>query len=102
VVSSDDGSLAIMGCPPFLKLGYECEVMNSHHGAITQMKRSQDHNVLVTVGLDGVIFVYRVSEVPNLAYGKHSRRAAEKLEELEREEKRKKTMKDKFDTVNAS
>ena len=66
------------------------------------MKRSQDHNVLVTVGLDGVIFVYRVSEVPNLAYGKHSRRAAEKLEELEREEKRKKTMKDKFDTVNAS
>jgi hypothetical protein len=43
----------------------------------------------VTTGLDGVIFVYRVSEVPNLAYGKYTKKVTEKLEQLEYEESKK-------------
>jgi hypothetical protein len=29
------------------------------------MKRSEDNQIVVTAGVDGTIFVYRVSEKPN-------------------------------------
>ena len=94
VVSSDDGRLFIYGTPPFLKKGRECEVMNSHIGSINCIKRSYDFKILVSVGDDGTVFVYRVGEVPNTSIGNYTKKINEKIENYERELRKKKQMKD--------
>lgn len=95
VISSDDGRLVVFGMPPFLKKGLECEVMNCHTSSIIQIKRSEDHKIFITSGRDGVLFIYRVNEIPNLGYGKFTKQTNDKYDEIEQIERRKKNMKDR-------
>jgi len=84
VLASDDGKLFIYGTPPNLKIGRECEVMNSHVGAITGIQKSYDNKIVATCGVDSTIFIYRVSEVPNNKIGHFTKKLMDQVEEAER------------------
>ena len=86
-MSLDNGRLYLYGMQPNLKIGREVDVLNTHHGAINILKKSVDNQIVVSGGVDGTIFIYRVSEVPNSMVGKFSRRSKELGEKLIREER---------------
>jgi hypothetical protein len=64
----------IYGKPPYLKAGKEIDMINTHNGAIVQLKKRYDSGILVSVGSDGVVFVYRVTDAPNKNIGRISRK----------------------------
>jgi len=57
-----------------MKEGREIEVMNTHHGACTTLKKNHDSSILISAGLDGSIFVYKVTEAPNKNAGTWNRK----------------------------
>jgi WD40 repeat protein len=61
LMASDSGKVFVYGIPPYLKENLECDVFNTHFGAITCMKVHYDSSLVVTAGKDGSIFVYRVN-----------------------------------------
>ena len=84
MIATDDGKLFVYGTPPNLKFGRECDVMNTHIGPITNIKRTFDNKIVATSGADGMIFVYRVSEVQNNKIGHYTKKVTEQITELER------------------
>ena len=77
-MSLDNGRLYTYGLVPYLQDNLEINVMNSHHGTISMLRKSHDNKILVSCGKDGVIFVYKVSESSNKNVGSWTR----KLENL--------------------
>ena len=74
VMSLDNGRIYVYGLYPYLHESREVDVVNAHHGQINSLKKSYDNQIMVSVGDDGTIFVYRVSEVPNKNVGSWSRK----------------------------
>lgn len=86
-VTLDNGRIYMYGMQPNLKLGRETDVMNTHQGQINKILKTHDNQIVITGGEDGTIFIYRVSEVPNNAVGKFTRRSIELRDKLVREER---------------
>jgi len=84
----DNGRLYTYGLVPYLLEKYEINVMNTHHGSISMLRKSHDNKILVSCGKDGVIFVYRVSETSNKNVGSWSRKMENLREKYEMEERK--------------
>ena len=84
----DNGRLYTYGLVPYLEQGLEINVMNSHHGNISMLRKSNDNKILVSCGKDGVIFVYKVSETSNKNVGSWTRKLENLKEKYEREARR--------------
>lgn len=69
VLVKNNGRICLFGLPPNLKAGREVEVMNTHHGAAKTLKKNHDSSILISGGVDGSIFVYKVTEAPNKNVG---------------------------------
>jgi hypothetical protein len=74
VMALDNGRIYLYGIHPYLQASREVDVMNAHHGQINSLKKSYDNQIMVSIGQDGTIFVYKVSEVPNKNVGSWSRK----------------------------
>ena len=75
------------GKSPYLKQGWEIEVLNTHSGRVNHMATINRHNstkLLVSSGSDGTVFVYRVSEAENKNVGSFTRKNAYQLEKCQR------------------
>lgn len=83
----NNGRLVIYGLQPNLKKGREIDVINTHFGAVTSLKRSHDSSILISAGKDGVIFVYRVSDAPNKNVGAWSSKVKKMKDRNEQEMK---------------
>ena len=102
IITTDDGKMFVYGTPPNLKHGRECDVMNSHVGAINCIQKSFDNKIVATCGQDGTIFVYRVSEVPNAKIGQYTHKIDDLVDELDRKNKKKQVLSDKFESRMSS
>lgn len=60
-MATDSGKIFIYGVGKYFKSNLECEVMNTHFGAITAMKVHYDSSIVATAGKDGSVIVYRVN-----------------------------------------
>lgn len=83
VMSLDNGRICVYGLHPYLQASREVDVVNAHHGQINSLKKSYDNQIMVSIGQDGTIFVYRVSEVPNKNVGSWSRKIENLQEKYE-------------------
>ena len=90
VMSLDNGRIYTYGLVPYLRPDYEINVMNSHHGTISMLRKSHDNKILVSCGKDGVIFIYKVSETSNKNVGSWARKLENLKEKYDREARRQK------------
>ena len=74
VFVKNNGRLSLYGLQPNMKEGREIEVMNTHHGAATTLKKNHDSSILISGGVDGSIFIYKVTEAPNKNAGTWNRK----------------------------
>lgn len=80
LMATDSGRIFVYGLPEkdkedekkeknYLRHKLECDIFNTHYGAITCMKVHYDSSLVVTGGKDGSIIVYRVDPVANKKIG---------------------------------
>lgn len=84
VLASDIGRLHVFGLPPYLEEGKECEVLNAHHGAVTSLALHHDSSILVSVGVDGTVMVYRINAISNKTFGSHTKKTAAIMDKVRR------------------